>query len=120
MRILFLFLFLQHAAGRSVYELLKLFPIFPSPPANTFLKTDMRVIGASETYKRKADTEEELEQQPSPKKLITDGPVVVSPSNNTTTKRDETGANIGDPEPETSSAHMQIADDVVKDNNNNT
>ncbi|KAL8261024.1 hypothetical protein R6Q59_025073 [Mikania micrantha] len=111
---------LLRAAGRSVYELLKLFPIFPSPPANTFLKTDMRVIGASETYKRKADTEEELEQQPSPKKLITDGPVMVSPSNNSTTKRDETGANIGDPEPETSSAHMQIADDDVKDNNNNT
>ncbi|KAL8234895.1 hypothetical protein R6Q59_020995 [Mikania micrantha] len=110
---------LLRAAGRSVYELLKLFPIFPSPPANTFLRTDMRVIGASETYKRKADAEEELEQQPSPKKLITDGPVV-SLSNNTTTTLDETGANIGDPEPETSSAHMQIADDEVKDNNNNT
>ncbi|KAD6795100.1 hypothetical protein E3N88_05996 [Mikania micrantha] len=110
---------LLRAAGRSVYELLKYFPIFPSPPANTFLRTDMRVIGASETYKRKADAEEELEQQPSPKKLITDGPVV-SLSNNTTTTLDETGANIGDPEPETSSAHMQIADDEVKDNNNNT
>ncbi|KAL8189653.1 hypothetical protein R6Q57_029219 [Mikania cordata] len=110
---------LLRAAGRSVYELLKLFPIFPSPPANTFLRIDMRVIGASETYKRKADAEEELEQQPSPKKLITDGPVV-SLSNNTTTTLDETGANIGDPEPETSSAHMQIADDDVKEKNNNT
>ncbi|KAK1416648.1 hypothetical protein QVD17_25763 [Tagetes erecta] len=107
---------LLHAAGRSVYDLLKLFPIFPSPSANSVWRTNTRVIGTSETYKRKLNAEE-LEQQPSPKKTITDGPVV-SPSNNTTITQGETGANVGEPEPETSSAHMQIGDDDAKDGGN--
>ncbi|KAI3803591.1 hypothetical protein L1987_31747 [Smallanthus sonchifolius] len=98
------------ATGRSVYDLLKVFPIFPSPPASSFWRANTRVIGTSETHKRKADTEE-LEEQPSPKKTITDGPVV-SPS------MGETGANVGEPEPGTSSAQMQTGDDDdVKDNN---
>ncbi|KAK9078158.1 hypothetical protein SSX86_002215 [Deinandra increscens subsp. villosa] len=111
---------LLRAAGRSVYNLLKLFPVFLSPPANSVLRTNMRVIGTSETHKRKANTEE-LEHPSSPKKMITDGPVV-SPSNNTTTTPCETetetktGANgDGEPEPETSSA--QMGGDDVKDNN---
>ncbi|KAK1424045.1 hypothetical protein QVD17_19356 [Tagetes erecta] len=77
---------LLRAAGRSVYDLLKLFPIFPSPPANSVWR---RVIGTSETHKRKLNAAEELEQ-PSPKKTITDGPVV-SPSNSTTITQGEIG-----------------------------
>lgn len=71
---------LLRAAGRSVYDLLKLFPILPSPPANSVWRTNLKVIG---TNKRKANAAaEELEQQASPKKMITsDGPVV-SESNN--------------------------------------
>ncbi|XP_076904884.1 transcription initiation factor TFIID subunit 6-like [Bidens hawaiensis] len=113
------------AAGRSVYDLLKVFPILPSPPADSFWKTNTRVIGSSEAHKRKADTEE-LEQQPSPKKMVIDGPVASS-SNNTAITVGETGANAaGEPEAETSSAQMQTGDDEVKDkdkdkddNNNN-
>ncbi|KAJ0530750.1 putative transcription factor Hap3/NF-YB family [Helianthus annuus] len=113
---------LLRAAGRSVYDLLKDFPIFPSPPPNTYWRINTKVIGTSETHKRKADTED-LEQQPSPKKTITDGPVV-SPSNDVSIApgETETGANVGEPEPETSSAQMQTGDDDdddVKDNNNN-
>lgn len=53
-------------------------------------------------------------EQPSPKKTITDGPVV-PPSNNTSITQGETGANVGEPEAETSSVHMQIGDHAVKD-----
>ncbi|PWA56816.1 TATA BOX ASSOCIATED FACTOR II 59 [Artemisia annua] len=72
---------LLRAAGRSIYDLLKLFPVLPSPPANSVWKTNSRVIGTSQTHKRKASPEE-LEQQPSPKKMMTDGPVVSPSSNN--------------------------------------
>ncbi|KVH93169.1 Armadillo-type fold [Cynara cardunculus var. scolymus] len=39
---------LLRAAGRSVYDLLKLFPILPSPPANSIWRTNLKVIGISE------------------------------------------------------------------------
>lgn len=107
---------LLRAAGRSVYDLLKLFPVLPSPPANSVWRTTLRVIGTSEANKRKANAE--LEQQPSPKKIITDGPVV-SPSGNATTKtqdiQGESVANTGESGPKTSDARVQMADDVVKD-----
>lgn len=64
-----------------------------------------------------------MEQQPSPKKMITDGPVV-SPSNNddmaldvqdkTATAAIATG-NVGESEPQTLSACKQIAEDGVED-----
>ncbi|KAI3815117.1 hypothetical protein L1987_14773 [Smallanthus sonchifolius] len=100
---------LLRAAGRSVYDLLKLFPTLPSPPANSVLRSNLRVISTIQTFKRKANTEE-LEQQPSPKKMKTDGPVV-SPSNNTTITLGETSGNGGELEPEYSSAHKQTGDD---------
>lgn len=55
-----------------------------------------------------------MEQQPSPKKMVIDGPVVSS-SNNTAITVGETGANVGKPEAETSSAQMQTDDDEVED-----
>ncbi|KAJ9537656.1 hypothetical protein OSB04_030389 [Centaurea solstitialis] len=96
---------LLRAAGRSVYDLLKLFPVLPSPPANSVWRTNLKVIGTSDTNKRKANAADELEQQPSPKKIVTtDGPVI-SESNN----KSETG----EPEADTSDKH-QMLDDGVK------
>ncbi|KAI3692601.1 hypothetical protein L6452_32421 [Arctium lappa] len=89
---------LLHAAGRFVYDLLKLFPILSSPPANSVWRTKLKVISTSEINKCKANATEELEQQPSPKKMITtDGPMV-SESNNKSMAQTETG----EPEADTS------------------
>ncbi|XP_024980063.1 transcription initiation factor TFIID subunit 6 isoform X2 [Cynara cardunculus var. scolymus] len=100
---------LLRAAGRSVYDLLKLFPILPSPPANSIWRTNLKVIGISEINKRKANAAEELEQQPSPKKMITtDGPLV-SESNNKSMVQGETGESEAD-----TSFKQQIIDDGVK------
>ncbi|XP_071715749.1 transcription initiation factor TFIID subunit 6-like [Rutidosis leptorrhynchoides] len=107
---------LLRATGRSVYDLLKLFPILPSPPANSVLKTNLKVIRTNKTDKRKAN-EEELEHQPSPKKMITDGPIGSPSDNNTITQdsQDKTVANVVESEPESSSAPMEIGDDSIKD-----
>ncbi|XP_054797836.1 transcription initiation factor TFIID subunit 6-like isoform X2 [Prosopis cineraria] len=64
---------LLRAAGRCIYELLKLFPVFPSSLPRGVWKNNARVITAS-CRKRNASLEQ-LEQQPPEKKIATDGEV---------------------------------------------
>lgn len=69
---------LLRATGQSIYDRLKMFPALPSPPARVF-RTNGRVV-TSPPNKRKANNEH-LEQQPSLKKIATDGPMDVVPTN---------------------------------------
>ncbi|KAK7394210.1 hypothetical protein VNO78_14732 [Psophocarpus tetragonolobus] len=61
---------LLRAAGQCIYDRLKIFPTFPSPPHHTVWKTNAKVLTSAR--KRKASTEQ-LEQQPPLKKAAADG-----------------------------------------------
>ncbi|KAI9082236.1 hypothetical protein K1719_035659 [Acacia pycnantha] len=78
---------LLRAAGQCIYELLKLFPIFPSPLPHAVLKTNARVVAAS-PRKRKASSEQ-LEQQLPEKKIATDGEVGVALANSSPSHGDQ-------------------------------
>nr|XP_043626308.1 transcription initiation factor TFIID subunit 6-like isoform X2 [Erigeron canadensis] len=105
---------LLRAAGRSIYDLLKFFPVLPSPPPSSVLKTNLKVISTQETRKRKVNAEE-LEQQPSPKRRITDGPLVSQSDNNIMTRdvRDKNAANVGESDDNTVTKDVQ---DKTSDN----
>ncbi|KAK7340884.1 hypothetical protein VNO77_21601 [Canavalia gladiata] len=66
---------LLRAAGQCIYDRLKMFPTFSSPPLHAVWKTNAKVLTSS-TNKRKASLEQ-LEQQPPLKKTATDGEVGV-------------------------------------------
>ncbi|KAL7601157.1 hypothetical protein Lser_V15G24934 [Lactuca serriola] len=67
---------LLRASGRSVYNLLKLFPVLPSQHANNVLRSKFRVIGTSETHRGKGNEEEveekEKEKGGSPMVVVTE------------------------------------------------
>lgn len=112
---------LLSAAGQCIYDCLKIFPNFPSPPARTW-GTGGKIAPAGPN-KRKAYLDP-LEQPPS-KKIATDGPIdVVVPTNNSSPSR-APGDATGVPPPSDSdvgpSPSEQISNDgkpvsrVVKD-----
>ncbi|KAF7831714.1 transcription initiation factor TFIID subunit 6 [Senna tora] len=68
---------LLRAAGRCIYERLKMFPIFPSPFPHAVWKPNARV--ASSPRKLKASSEQP-ELQPPLKKIATDGEVLTNSS----------------------------------------
>ncbi|KAJ9169995.1 hypothetical protein P3X46_018132 [Hevea brasiliensis] len=104
---------LLRAAGKCIYDRLKIFPPLPSPPAHAVWRDNRKIVTCSN--KRKAGTEH-LEQPP-PKRLATDGPVDVvstdlSPSHmpgEAITPAPSNDSNVG---PSTSSAHMPNSNDL--------
>ncbi|KAJ4848541.1 hypothetical protein Tsubulata_050942 [Turnera subulata] len=71
---------LLSAAGQCVYDSLKIFPTWPSPPARTWGGISGKIV-IEGSNKRKAELEFS-EQSPS-KKIATDGPIDMVPSDNT-------------------------------------
>ncbi|EEF33418.1 transcription initiation factor tfiid, putative [Ricinus communis] len=63
---------LLNAAGQCLYDRLKLFPLFPSPPAHAVWRTNGKIITA-QLNKRKASMQPA--EQPLPKRIATDDPV---------------------------------------------
>lgn len=84
---------LLRASGRCLYDRLKVFTAFPSPPAHALWKTNGRIVTATQN-KRKASME--LDQQPPQKKVASDGPKGVVPINSLPSATMATGdSNMG-------------------------
>ncbi|BBG99930.1 TATA BOX ASSOCIATED FACTOR II 59 [Prunus dulcis] len=69
---------LLNAAGQCIYDRLKMFPLLPSPAPQSFWSTSQRVI--TMPNKRKGSVEH-MEEQPPLKKIATDGPTGLVPTN---------------------------------------
>lgn len=93
---------LLHAAGRCIYDLLKLFPQLPSPPSNAILRTNQRVI-TTIPNKRKANADHS-EDEPPLKKIATDEPMIISPNNSL-----PSNSHGGDPNVGSSSSRKSLA-----------
>ncbi|KAG4378172.1 hypothetical protein GLYMA_18G290200v4 [Glycine max] len=90
------------AAGQCIYDRLKIFPTFPSPPLHAVWKTNAKVL--TSTHKRKASPEQ-LEQQPPLKKAATDG---------------EIGVDLMNHEQEEAGTQASSADSIIGSSSSNT
>lgn len=107
---------LLRAAGQCIYDRLKIFPTFPSPPLHAVWKTNSKVLTSS-THKRKASPDQ-LEQQPPLKKAATDGEVGVDLMNfSPVHKQEEAGtqASSADSIIGTSSSSAQMKNETTLD-----
>ncbi|KAH1156649.1 hypothetical protein GLYMA_18G290200v4 [Glycine max] len=93
---------LLRAAGQCIYDRLKIFPTFPSPPLHAVWKTNAKVL--TSTHKRKASPEQ-LEQQPPLKKAATDG---------------EIGVDLMNHEQEEAGTQASSADSIIGSSSSNT
>ncbi|ONI18262.1 hypothetical protein PRUPE_3G206000 [Prunus persica] len=99
---------LLNAAGQCIYDRLKMFPLLPSPAPQSFWSTSQRVI--TMPNKRKGSVEH-MEEQPPLKKIATDGPTGLVPTNSSPSHMEveiATPAPSGDPDaaPPSSSGQM--------------
>uniref|UniRef100_A0A7N0TUB3 TATA box binding protein associated factor (TAF) histone-like fold domain-containing protein n=1 Tax=Kalanchoe fedtschenkoi TaxID=63787 RepID=A0A7N0TUB3_KALFE len=76
---------LLRASGSCMYDLIKMFPVLPSPPAHAIWKNKGKVV-TTPLKKRKASMVQ-LDEQPPPKKIAIDGPID-APLNNSTIPSD--------------------------------
>lgn len=81
---------LLRAAGQCIYDRLRMFPTFPSPPPHAVWKTNAKVL--TSTRKRKASPEQ-LEMQPPLKKTATDGEIGVVLMNSSPVHKQEEAGN---------------------------
>ncbi|CAI9090225.1 OLC1v1024953C1 [Oldenlandia corymbosa var. corymbosa] len=100
---------LLSAAGKCIYDKLKIFPILPSPLARNVRKSNARIVDSRGSYKCKRP-DVPLEEQPPLKKNENHGSVVQLPNNSAEMEIERNTAPSG--ESGSASSHAQEIEDV--------